>query len=87
VKIFKYNPTDRMPKGAEILTIKLQNDEAKVWAKVDPKAELVTRIIVGVYTGFDSFDGTYINTTIYESGIVIHWFDLGELQCDNSAKT
>ena len=57
-KIFKYELTSqdctlKLPKGAKILTVKLQNTKPTLWALVDPEAELEARHICIVGTGWD----------------------------------
>ena len=55
--IFKFNlettdsQTVLMPKGAEILTIQNQHEDAELWALVDPNAPLEERIIEIFGTG------------------------------------
>lgn len=43
----------QMPKGAEILSIQLQDGAIKVWAMVNPDAELISRWFHVVGTGHE----------------------------------
>lgn len=86
--IFKYNleTTDRqtvlMPKGAEILTIQSQHEDAKLWALVDPNAPLEERIIEIFGTGHPvhcdmGVERKYIATYQLSGGnYVFHAFEL-----------
>jgi hypothetical protein len=63
-KIWKYQLTSRdcilqLPKDAEILTVKLQNEIPTLWALVDPNTfELEERYVCTIGTGWDAEDNT-----------------------------
>ena len=71
-----------MPKGAQILTLQLQNDEATIWALVEPTATQVKRKFAWVGTGHSreiEIFKQYIGTIqVCEGKLVFHLFDLGE---------
>lgn len=69
-----------MPKGAQVLTVQLQNGLPYVWALVDPKAPQVNRSIEIYGTGHDIPDietvRLYIGTFQSSGGIfVFHVFE------------
>lgn len=67
-----------MPKGAEILTAQMQDDEPVLWALVDPDQEKERRFIEIYGTGhwLDGDPRKYISTfQIMESGLVFHVFE------------
>lgn len=68
-----------MPKGAEILTVALQNEEPVIWAKVNTNEYSTRRILVPYYTGqeFWHSGSKYIGTWEL-NGLVWHLFDAGE---------
>lgn len=79
--IFKYelNVHDvilKLPLGAEILNVQLQNGKPVLWALVNPENELVDRSICIVGTGWDvKGNMQYINT--YMDGYFVwHVFEL-----------
>lgn len=88
-KVYKYDlqlapgaishPT--MPKGSQLLTVQLQGDFAKVWARV-PKFETgmaEERNILCVYTGNSSIDSEvkqYLGTVQAKNGLVYHFFEV-----------
>lgn len=79
--IFKYPLTSqdctlKLPKGAEILTVKLQNETPTLWALVDPKAELEARHICIVGTGWELDDNMKYIETYMEEYFVWHVFEL-----------
>lgn len=62
---FKVDNVIEMPKGAEILTVQLQDSfNACIWAVVDPENETENRIFEVVGTGhkFDDTNKKYIGT-------------------------
>lgn len=66
-QIWKYDVDEgsiRMPIGAKILSLQLQNNRPKMWAVVDPNAgtEMRTFEIVGTGIDFDDTDFTFIGT-------------------------
>jgi hypothetical protein len=80
-KIYKYELTSqdctlKLPKGAEILTVKLQNTTPTLWALVDPEAELEARHICIVGTGWDVEDNMKYITTYIDGYFVWHIFEL-----------
>jgi hypothetical protein len=80
-KIWKYTIKDRrssfrMPTGAKILTVQLQDKEAVLWAIVETLNQMEDRIIIAVQT--DSYVPTsskYIGTVQFYNGYVEHFFD------------
>ena len=74
-----------MPAGAKILCVKNQQGYPKyqnmIWALVDPRRNVVPRLIQVSGTGFDNSEiifGPYIGTVIIDGGTVWHYFDGGE---------
>jgi hypothetical protein len=80
-KVFKYelhghDSIVKLPLGAEILSVQLQNDRPVLWALVDPGNELVERSICIIGTGWDVENNMkYINTYM-EEYFVWHAFEL-----------
>lgn len=84
-RIFKYNLSIcdeqfvEMPKGAQILSVAIQNDSVKMWALVDPDEEKEKRPIICHGTGHDASDVTadmFIGTILTHYGsLVFHFFD------------
>jgi|LakMenEpi03Aug12_release.lakeMendotaPanAssembly.Ray.scaffolds.fasta_scaffold4123923_1 hypothetical protein len=80
-KIFKYELQGKdvilkLPLGAEILNVQLQNDRPVLWALVDPNNVEVGRSICIVGTGWDVEDNMkYINTYM-EGYFVWHVFEI-----------
>jgi hypothetical protein len=71
-------PAIPMPKGAEILTVQVQRDEAQVWAIVDSDAPVEPRTLVIVGTGQPMPDdlGRYVGTWQAVGGhFVFHVFE------------
>lgn len=72
----------KMPKGAQILTVKEQGDEIFLWALVDPLAESEQRNFVVFGTGHEIYDYAedgmkYLGTVHLDSGrLVFHVFEL-----------
>lgn len=86
-QIWKYDVHDgsiRMPKGAKILSVQLQNNRPNIWAIVDPKAEMVSRLFVIVGTGepFDDTDMSYVGT-YQQPPFVWHLFEWKDKQQEN----
>jgi hypothetical protein len=81
-KIFKYplNSQDctlKLPKGAEILTVKLQNETPTLWAVVnDNTSEVEERHICIIGTGWDVEDNMKYITTYIDGYFVWHIFEL-----------
>jgi hypothetical protein len=81
-QIWKYKVENiiEMPKGAEILSVQIQNGEmfnACIWAKVSSENELEKRqfLVVGTGHTFDDTDMVYIGT--YQDGpFVWHLFEV-----------
>ena len=77
---FKVENFIEMPKGAEILTVQIQDGQmfnACIWAKVNPENELEKRhfIVVGTGQGFQDDNTNYIGT--YQDGpFVWHLFEI-----------
>jgi hypothetical protein len=80
-KVFKYELQGKdvilkLPLGAEILNVQLQNDRPVLWALVDPNNVEVGRSICIVGTGWDVEDNMkYINTYM-EGYFVWHVFEI-----------
>ena len=79
-KVFKYELQGKdvilkLPLGAEILNVQLQNDRPVLWALVDPNNVEVDSICI-VGTGWDVEDNMkYINTYM-EGYFVWHVFEI-----------
>jgi hypothetical protein len=70
--------TVRMPAGAEILHVALQNGVPNIWYRCDPNQPMEDRRIAIVPTGKaspDPSEGRYIGTLIYVNGAIHHYFD------------
>jgi hypothetical protein len=66
-----------LPKGAEILTVKLQNETPTLWALVNPNtSELEERHICIVGTGWELNDNMKYIETYMEEYFVWHVFEL-----------
>ena len=80
-QIWKYSLENiiEMPKGAEILTIDIQNGQmfnAQMWVKVDTENEMEKRIfeVIGTGQNFDDTNRKYVGT--YQEGpFVWHVFE------------
>jgi hypothetical protein len=83
--IYKYQLTlsdspITMPKGAEILTVKLQNDTPTLWALIDTDIYLEeSRLIVIRGTGHPVEDNAKYITTYMDGPFVWHAFELTDL--------
>lgn len=86
MKIWKYvlqmedEQTIKMPKGAKVLSVQMQNDEICVWALVDPAAELENKAFWIIGTGnpfyLDMNFAKYIGTVQQLGGrLVWHIFE------------
>jgi len=69
-----------MPVGAEVLTVQSQNNEACLWALVDPDSERETRVFDVYGTGHNirydiGIDRKYIATFQLNDGLVFHVFE------------
>lgn len=71
----------KMPKGAEILTVQSQGEQACVWALVDPNNEMEERYFEVYGTGHNihydmGINRKYINTFQLKGGsLVFHLFE------------
>ena len=69
----------RMPKGAQVLTVQLQNGNPCMWVKVDPGAEQEDRAFDVYGTGHDMPDDPrmiYVGTFQMDRGALVwHVFD------------
>ena len=68
----------KMPVGAELLTVQVQNDQPQIWARVDPTAPVADRRIIMVGTGhqFTDDDHKYVGTfQLMGGGFIGHVFD------------
>ena len=80
-QIWKYKVENiiEMPKGAEILSVQIQNGQmfnACIWVKVNPENELEKRkfVVIGTGHSFDDTNMKYIGT--YQDGpFVWHLFE------------
>tara|TARA_R110000796_G_scaffold221735_1_gene337911 strand:- start:81 stop:344 length:264 start_codon:yes stop_codon:yes gene_type:complete len=83
--IYKYQLTlsdspITMPKGAEILTVKLQNDTPTLWALIDTYVGLEeSRLIVIRGTGHHIEDNAKYIATYVDGPFVWHIFELTDL--------
>ncbi len=79
MKIFKYPfnedvivNTIPMPKGAKILSAKVVQNKAQLWALVDPTNKMEDRKILSWTTGKDAPRGieatTFLDTLIFDNG-------------------
>lgn len=82
--VWKYPFTLEMelPKGAEVLTVRMQGDQRTIWALVDLSAStLEKRTFLVVGTGSPIEESvqslTYIDTYL-EGGLVMHLFELSD---------
>lgn len=82
--IWKYTLTPdctlKMPVGAEVLTVQVQDGELRLWALVNPNVVRVDRRFVVYGTGHDiktsEFDQRYIGTVQMNNGyLVLHVFE------------
>jgi hypothetical protein len=82
--IYKYPLTSQdctltLPAGAEILTVKLQNDKPTLWALVDTEEDLkFSRHICIVGTGWQVEDNMEYITTYLDGHFVWHVFELNK---------
>lgn len=80
-QIWKYDVHDgsiRMPIGAKILSVQLQNNRPMMWAIVDPNAETEIRKFEIVGTGMGFNDTNYMYTyigTFQDNPFVWHLFE------------
>jgi len=68
--------TLQLPKGAEILTVQLQNEIPTLWALVNPMTVTEERHICIVGTGWDVEDNMKYITTYMDGYFVWHVFEL-----------
>ena len=66
----------KLPKGAEILTVQIQDGRPMIWALVDPENVLVDRFISIVGTGWQVEDNTKYICTFMEGYFVWHVFEM-----------
>lgn len=74
------NLSIEMPKGAEILSVQVQNNKPCIWALVDPKAPMKEKVIEVFGTGkevpCDGISRTFIGTFQLQDGMwVFHLFE------------
>lgn len=82
-RIYKYEikpkTQTRMPRGARLLHVGVQNGNPMVWAEVDPANAIVGRRLAAFPTGEQPPEGQYIGTVIgVEGWMVLHIYDCGE---------
>jgi len=84
--IFKYtleitdNQTIKLPKGYEILTVKMQNGNACIWCLIDKEREKETVTFEMFGTGHPIHNDMgvsrkYIGTYFLDNGLVFHLFE------------
>lgn len=73
----------RMPAGARVICVGVQDGHPFIWARVDSKAPTVERRFRLASTGHDLAMGPgapYLGTVMLHGGaLVFHLFDLGEI--------
>ena len=71
-----------IPRGAELLSVHMQDGTPTVWALVDPKAERVPREIAIRGTGNPALlpDAARFLGTVLDRAYVWHVFDCGDLR-------
>lgn len=74
------NLSIKMPKGAQILSVQVQNNRPCIWALVDPKAEIKEKVIEIFGTGeaipCDGISRVFIGTFQLQEGTwVFHLFE------------
>ena len=79
--IYKYelrsqDASIKLPLGAEILTVQIQDGRPMIWALVDPESVLVDRFISIVGTGWQVEDNTKYICTFMEGYFVWHVFEM-----------
>ena len=79
--IYKYELTSqdasmKLPKGAEILTVQIQDGRPMLWALVDPDNVLEDRVISTVGTGWEVEDNMKYICTYMEGYLVWHVFEM-----------
>jgi len=79
----KDRQTVKMPKGARILSLQMQNGNPQVWALVDQSSVKACRRIAiygtGHPVGENGWPGEFVGTYQMNGGtLVFHVFDLGE---------
>lgn len=77
---YKLNHTQiaRIPKGAEILKLAIQNEYLCLWALVDDQKDIELRTFHIFATGYEidpSLNLNYIDTFFTEDGLVFHVFE------------
>ncbi len=73
----------RMPKGAQVLSVQVQEGRPMVWALVDPQEKSVRRKFWIVGTGWNVNPdglGSFVGTIQLAGDLVFHIFDGGEIQ-------
>lgn len=69
----------RMPKGAKLLHVALQNDSPCLWAEVDSTAPIVKRYVKTYGTGHKIDSGACFHVGTFQIGeLVFHVYDGGE---------
>lgn len=69
--------TIELPRGAEILSVGAQDDNAVLWARADPHQPKVIRKLRIIGTGHPDADGTFIGTILLHDGrLVFHVFEV-----------
>lgn len=69
----------QMPMGAKVLHLGAQNNDACLWAEVEPEQPAQERRFIPVGTGhpMPPVDLTYVGTTLlFENTLVLHWYEI-----------
>lgn len=74
----------KMPRGARVLCVGIQNGDPYIWARVDTKAPMAMRRVRLAGTGHDLAigpDAPWLGTVhIHGGALVFHLFDLGVVE-------
>lgn len=84
MRVYKYPLADgggpvlvRMPKGAKIVAVRLQNNVPTLWAEVDPAANMTVRKFQVFPTGANVPDAaTYLGTFEADGWFIGHVYEL-----------
>lgn len=72
----------KIPHGAKLLSVGVQNGSAYLWALVNPENPLRERLVVPAGTGHTLppavVEAPFLGT-VHIDGLVFHFFDLGEV--------
>lgn len=87
ITIFKYeicrgDSNLSMPENSEILTVQIQNNEIRLWAKVNTEMPAVSRQFKAIPTGHEistqlGYENKYISTVqLFKGDLVYHIFEV-----------